>query len=447
MSTRLAPPTPLAPLRTVRLAAAGLALIAVCYGLARFAYGLFVPVFRTEFDLDGSQVGLIGSASYAAYCVAICAAMMLAPRWGGRAVAVMAGVAATLGIGLVGASQGPAMLSIGVILAGASTGMVSPPLAFAVAKRVEARRQDRVQAIINAGTGLGVALSGPVALLTLDHWRGAWLVFTVIAAATTVWAACVVPDSRTEPEERTPGSPAAARGSTGRLVPAPLLPPGAMRLLLSAGLAGMSTTAVWVFGRDVLTQVGGISDVAATLTWSLLGAAGLLGAGVGDLVRRVGPRGAWVLITGLLAASTAVFGVVPGELLPVVVAASAFGAAYIAMTGLLLINGVAVYSGHPSAGVGLAFLVLALGQSVGGAVLGRLMEAADAETAFLAAAGLALLCALMPPVPTSVLVSMPAAASHERVRGPGHGQWPERGGTIGSQASRSNGGESDGERP
>ncbi|HET6736824.1 YbfB/YjiJ family MFS transporter [Mycobacterium sp.] len=57
--------------RDVRLAAAGLWLIAVCYGLARFAYGLFLPVLTEEFGLDGTVAGAIASSSYIGYCVAI----------------------------------------------------------------------------------------------------------------------------------------------------------------------------------------------------------------------------------------------------------------------------------------------------------------------------------------------------------------------------------------
>ncbi|HEX5700401.1 MAG TPA: hypothetical protein VFX77_07105, partial [Rubrobacter sp.] len=43
------------------LVAPGLALIAVTYGLARFAYGLFLPDMREAFDLSPSLLGLIGA--------------------------------------------------------------------------------------------------------------------------------------------------------------------------------------------------------------------------------------------------------------------------------------------------------------------------------------------------------------------------------------------------
>jgi hypothetical protein len=42
------------------LVAPGLAMIAVTYGLARFAYGLFLPEMRESLDLSESVLGLIG---------------------------------------------------------------------------------------------------------------------------------------------------------------------------------------------------------------------------------------------------------------------------------------------------------------------------------------------------------------------------------------------------
>ena len=73
--------------------------IAVCYGLARFAYGLFLPVLTEEFGLDGAVAGTIASSSYIAYCVAVVAATAATAVWGPRAVAVAAGITAATGTG------------------------------------------------------------------------------------------------------------------------------------------------------------------------------------------------------------------------------------------------------------------------------------------------------------------------------------------------------------
>jgi hypothetical protein len=62
------------------LVAPGLGMIAVTYGLARFAYGLFLPEMREAFDLSESILGLIGAGSYAGYCVTILIALMFTSR-------------------------------------------------------------------------------------------------------------------------------------------------------------------------------------------------------------------------------------------------------------------------------------------------------------------------------------------------------------------------------
>ena len=64
-----------------RLIATGAALIATCYGLARFTYGLFSPDFAAEFALTPVVSGVIGSGSYVGYCVAILIATAMTPRW------------------------------------------------------------------------------------------------------------------------------------------------------------------------------------------------------------------------------------------------------------------------------------------------------------------------------------------------------------------------------
>ncbi|MEJ3655593.1 MFS transporter [Actinomycetes bacterium KLBMP 9759] len=367
----------------VGLAAAGLSLIAVCYGLARFAYGLFVPVLREEFALDGALAGVIASCSYAGYCVAIVLATLATQRWGARSVAVAAGVTAAAGTALIAAAGNAGLLAVGVVVAGSSTGLASPPLAAAVARWVAADRADRVQTVINAGTGLGVAVSGPVALLTSDNWRLAWWGFALAAVAVTVWTALAVPSGeRDRPAERGGGG---AR------------PPGAVRLLVAAAALGASSAAVWTFGRDVVVTVGGASELASTIMWIALGCAGLLGAFAGTLIGRIGLAASWVLGMLLLAAATA--GLALGSTLaPVMfVTAGLFGAVYIALTGVLLVWGTRVFPRRPAFGVGAAFLLIAIGQVLGAPLVGLVTDLTSATWAFCLAAAVAVLGAVARP--------------------------------------------------
>ena len=374
--------------RTVWLTGAGLSLIAVCYGLARFAYGLFVPVFRVEFALDASTVGAIASGSFVSYCLAISAATVLSPRFGARAVAAAAGAIATIGVLLVAAATTAWMLAAGVLIAGSSTGVASPPLAHAVAHTVRLPIRNRTQTVINAGSGIGVAIAGPIALLTQDHWRTAWVVFAIGCALVTLWVVVAVPPG---PVRR------ADAGTVHGLLPRPFLPSGAARLIVASALTGAASSAVWTFGRDVLTSSGGMSESGSSIAWVFLGAFGVLGAAAGTLVRRFGIRASWTTTMLALGSATALIALCPGSLAVACLASAAFGAAYIAVTGVLLIWGTEVYTKAPAAGVGLAFLVIALGQAAGAPAVGALSEATIPLTAFLAAGAIAMLGALIRP--------------------------------------------------
>ncbi|QCQ91404.1 MFS transporter [Rhodococcus sp. SGAir0479] len=373
--------------RTVRLAGAGLSLIAVCYGLARFAYGLFLPSFRETFALSAGQAGLIASAGYAAYCVGTVAATVTTARFGARAVSVAAGVLATVGTAMIALAPTGLVLAVGVTVAGTSTGLASPALAHAIEYRVAPARRDRVQTVVNAGTGLGVMLSGPVALLAHDRWRAAWLAFAIITAAVTVWVWIRVPTTRDHA--------AGTAGGTGRSrLP---LPAGALRLFAAAVAVGVASSATWTFGQELLETAGGHGRTLATTAWIVLGACGLLGAASGDLTRRLGLRRAWTLSTLALGLATALLAAAAPQAAVAVGASAAFGALYIALTGILLLWSIRIHPARPAAAVGLTFLLVAVGQSAAAPLLGVVTDRTGLTTAFWLSAAVALLAAALAP--------------------------------------------------
>jgi predicted MFS family arabinose efflux permease len=407
--------TPSAPTRaSIGLAAAGAALIAVCYGLARFAYGLFVPAFRVEFGLDAATAGAVASGSYGAYCVAIVVATVATARWGPRSVAVAAGVCATVGTAVIALAPGTAVLAVGVVLAGSSTGLASPPLAQAVARTAPSRLEPRLQTVVNAGTGLGVLVSGPVALLLAGHWRWAWAAFSVVALVVTLCAWTTVPG---RPGPVTTRSSSSASALTASL----LAPRGARSLLIAAGVMGLGSAAVWTFGRDLVGSAGG-GDLTGVIVWIALGAAGLLGAFAGDLSTRIGLARCWSAAMVLLGGATALLALGADVPALAVATGAVFGAVYIGLSGLLLLWATRVHSDRPVFGVGAAFLVLALGQALGAPVLGVLADALTLPGAFLVAALVCALGALIRPRPgrtghtrtgraTATVTANPTAAS------------------------------------
>jgi len=375
-----------------RLAAAGFALIAVSYGLARFAYGLFLPTFRSEFGLDATVVGAIAASSTIAYCVGAVIATLSTHRLGAKTLAMAAGTCATIGTALIAVAADPGVLTAGVLVAGASTGLASPPLAHAVAHRVAPSSSDRVQAVVNAGTGAGVLLAGPVALMAQQQWRLAWVAFAVIAAAVTIWVALAVPAARRPaagaPERRSVAP--ARRDGTRRST-------GSRRLLAAAAMLGASSGGTWTYGQELLTNAGGHSKGVAVTAWIVLGASGLLGSTAGDMARRTSLRRGWLLAMLLLSAATATLAAAPQVLPSALLASAVFGAVYIAATGLLLVWSTRVFMDRPARGVGLTFVVIALGQAGIAPVLGAIADASSLVAAFWIAALLGLVATALGP--------------------------------------------------
>jgi predicted MFS family arabinose efflux permease len=388
--------------------APGLGLIAVTYGLARFAYGLFLPDMRAAFDLAPSLLGLIGAGSYLGYCVAIIFSLLYTSRTGPRLMAVVAGVVAVLGMALVAGAPAAWVLALGVLVAGSSTGLASPPMAEAVARSVRAGMQDRANALINCGTSVGVALSGPAALLVGGQWRIAWAAFALAGVVVLAWNAAVMPRvavaadrggrAGLEVGEDAASGAGSGDGSLSYLVGARVRARSVPLFVAAFGL-GFSSAVYWTFARALVVRAGDMGPTGSTLFWTVLGVSGLAGGAAGDLAGRFGlatvMRGALLA----MAASIALLAVAPGVLPLAYLSAALFGSTYILLSGVVLLWSVGVFSERPSAGLGAAFLLIAAGQAAGSPAAGTLAGATNPTTAFLSFAAVAVLTALIRPRP------------------------------------------------
>lgn len=358
------------------LVGSGFALVAACYGLARFAYGLFLPVIGADLGLDQTLAGLIGAGAFAAYCAAVCAASVLCDRLGPRAVATAAGAVATAGMALIASARSPSTLGVAVALAGLSTGLASPPLAAAVSAAVGPARQGAANTIVNSGTGAGVILSGPAALLLGDAWRDAYAAFCAISLGVTVWVWRAMP---------------ARGGGGGPVVLLPALTAPELRPALAAAfLAGAASMAVWTFGGRLLHDLAGWDGARVGLAWIVIGAAGLAGAAAGALVRAFGLNAVHRLSLAAMAASFLMLASLAGTAPWAFLAAALFGGAYIMVTGVLLVWGVEAVPSHPALGLGAPFLSLAVGQVAGAPAFGALYDALGAPAALVASSAVCL---------------------------------------------------------
>lgn len=375
-----------------RLVPPGLAMIAVTYGLARFGYGLFLPELREAFDLDASVLGLIGAGSYAAYCVAIVVALVFTAKVGARFMVAAAGTVAVLGMALVATAPSASLLAVGVLVAGLSSGLVSPPMGEAVARTLAPAGQDRANSLINSGTSVGVVLSGPAALFAADGWRLAWAAFAAIGLFVLIWNAKVMPSR----ESRSPLEEAGEEGLP-RLSLRWLLGPRSAPLFVAAAGMGLASAAYWTFSREFVVRAGGLDGTGSTVFWVVIGVCGIVGGVAGDLVIRFGLARALRGLLLVMAAAIGLLGAAPASGLAVFASAALFGASYIALSGVILVWSVSVFRERPSAGLGAAFLFLAAGQALGSPLSGTLAGATGLKITFWVFACIALATTLVRP--------------------------------------------------
>ncbi|MGR3247828.1 MAG: MFS transporter [Paracoccus sp. (in: a-proteobacteria)] len=359
----------------LRIGAVGFGLIAVCYGFARFAFGLFLPQIDIDLSLGPSLSGLIPGGACAGYCVAIIASAALTEWLGARAIATAAAIVAAIGMAGIALAPSPTVLAVAVMVAGLSTGLASPPMAAAVATAVAKGRQDATNTTINAGTSAGVALSGAVALAMAGQWRLASGAFAIVAVVLTISAAISVPSSQ--------------GGKGGGGLP-PMTKP-VLRLIAASFLMGAASTALWSFGGQLVSERLDWGPTGAGILWTCIGIGGIGGAWAGNLVNRFGLDCVHWSCLGLMAGCILAVGSSIATPALALIGGALFGAAYVTITGVYLIWGVRALSDRPATGLMIGFLTMAVGQTAGAPAFGTLMAGPGVGLAVTCFAALALL--------------------------------------------------------
>lgn len=384
----------------VALVASGVAAVGVAFGLARYGYGLLLPELRAAFELDSAALGAIASGAYVAYLAATPAAAWLARRAGARATILAGGCVAVLGMALIAAAPVAAVLATGVVLAGASAGLVYPPFSDLIAQHVDAARRGRALAAVSAGTGWGVALAAPVALVLGADWRAAWAIFAAIALASVMLSACYLPSARVV-------APAAAP----RISPSWLVCPRSGRLLAGAFVVGLGSSVYWTFAVDYAVSAGSHSAAAGRTLFLLVGLASIGGALAGDLVRRIGGRLAFAASLAALVGSFVLLAALGQSLAATLASGALFGCGYNLVLAIQAIWSGRVFSERPSAGLSAVMFALGAGLLAGPALGGALADAIGLTGVLYGAAATVAVAILLAPRETLETRGTPRAAA------------------------------------
>jgi predicted MFS family arabinose efflux permease len=173
--------------------------------------------------------------------------------------------------------------------------------------------------------------------------------------------------------------------------------PGSVPLFAAAAGVGFASAAYWTFSRDLVVRFGDLSETGSTVFWTAIGVSGLAGGLAGDLVRRFGLARAFRASVLSMATAIGLLAAAPGVQLWAYSSAVLFGSTYIMLTGIILVWSVSVFREQPSAGLGAAFLIIAVGQVFGALAAGTVAEATGLVVTFWAFAGVAVAAALIGP--------------------------------------------------
>ncbi|WP_104160351.1 MFS transporter [Arthrobacter sp. ZGTC212] len=373
-----APATPL-------FAAGAVALIAATYGLARLGYGLFLPAFSAAFALSPAVGGLLASGTSVLYCAAALAGFRYAPTRP-RLMTLLAGTTAALGSAGIASAPGTAFFAGSVLIAGLGAGFASPALVELVQRNVGSGKQKKFQSVVNSGTGFGVVAAGTLALAAGSSWRLAWGLIAVITLAAMI----AVLRADTSASTSISGGDG-GRGSGGGSGAASDAQAHAVSLrklrrpIAAAFIFGAGSAAVWVHGRLLLQEQGGMPTAATAAAWVALGLGGGAAVLTAPWLARHAVGTTWRVTVLAVAAATGTFAVAPDIVILSFAASALFGLAYTSATSVLIIWASQV-SASSAAGTSVLFISLVLGQSAGSALTGALIEAAGFGSAFVAAA-------------------------------------------------------------
>lgn len=373
-------------MRMILIALSGLALVGVTFGMARYGYGLFLPQFVAVYGLDKPTQGLIGSGSYAGYLVATVLASWLSGHTGPRTPLALGAACAALGTAIVAQTPSLPLLAAGIALAGASPGMVFPALSDWVSIAAGPKQRNTLFAIMNSGTGAGVIVATPLALLPLDRFHFAWWAFALCAVVFGTVAVFNAPSGKAAKTARS------FNGDTFQMTE--LINQRAWPLYASAGIAGFVTAIYWTFSVETITHA--IPDAFGfdrpeLLFWMLIGVSGFFGALTGNAVNARGLGSVLSLTMAAIATAIGLIGAFSQNLSMILLSGLIFGAAFIFITGLLGVWSMMIFRNRPSAGFGLTFLVFTLGAMLGPWLSGIATALSSQTTVFMLTAGLALL--------------------------------------------------------
>jgi sugar phosphate permease len=380
-----------------------------CLGLGRFALGMLLPAMGASLGLNYAEMGLISTANFAGYLLAVLGCSLLTARFGYRLVIFMAMLLIGSSMILIGQSQLFAVILFLYFLTGLGSGSANVPTMALVSTWFAPQSRGRATGFAVIGSGFAILLAGKLMPFLNERggaegWRLGWVTLGIIVLIVGLISFLVQRDSPgemgLEPYGRTPTPPGA--------VPMPDVDPKIDRqsvLHLSAiyFLFGATYVVYVTFFVTSLVRDRGFSEMSAGNFWAWIGALSLLsGPLFGTMSDRFGRQTALITVFSIQAVAYLLAGLQQVPEIFLYVSIGCFGITVWAIPSIIAAMAGDLAGPQRAARVfGFITFVFSLGQITAPAVAGLLAEQSGnfsssfMMTAVLAAGG-AILSGLLP---------------------------------------------------
>lgn len=371
-------------------ALSGLCIVGVTFGMARYGYGLFLPQISAAFSLGKEMQGFLGSALYAGYLLATVISAWLSGYKGPRYPLTLGFFCASAGTAIVALSSTPNELLMGILLCGASPGMVFPALSDWVSIEAERTTRNHMFAIMNSGTGLGVIFAAPLDWIASSHWRDAWLFFSLCSLVAGVFAVANAPS-----KDKCGISPS---DKNQRFDFKTLFKSQVYPLYFVSVISGFVTSIYWTYSVDlIVNSKSGIlpGDKPELVFWMIVGIAGFVGALTGGIINKNGLKNVLTLTMTSISLALLLLSTEAANFVTVLISGGIFGAGFIFITGLLGVWSMVLFVKRPSIGFGFTFLLFTAGAMLGPYAAGIIASKMSQVLAFKIAALLSLFACIL----------------------------------------------------
>lgn len=283
--------------------AAGTLCIFAGLGFGRFALGMLLPSMGASLGLSFSQMGLISTANFVGYLIAVLLCGKLSARFGARRLIAFALLLVGLSMLCIGASAKLFVIIVFYTLTGMGSGMANVSMMALVSAWFTSRSRGKAAGFIVIGSGFAIVIAGRLVPWLNgtggQGWRMSWLVLGSIVIAVSAICYLVLRDRpRDLGLEPVGGSQTAKAGhgkdffETEKVRPSLIYHCAAIYFLF-----GFTYVIYATFVVTVMVQERGFSEAVAGNFWSWVGLLSLFSGPVfGVMSDKLGRKAALITV-------------------------------------------------------------------------------------------------------------------------------------------------------